>query len=83
MLAASPNGRGPSAPSPNGPASPVLRRGVDAENSVLSGEIVAVSYPRAAMIDFLKLLAESLAGLFRSCASREAEIEFSVSGRWC
>lgn len=65
------------------PASPVLRRGVAAGNSVLAGETAAVSYPRVAMIDFLKLLAESLAGMFRSCASREAEIEFSVSGCWC
>ena len=35
-----------------------------------------MGYPRAGMIDFLKLLGRALVGLFRSHAAREAEIAF-------
>ena len=35
-----------------------------------------MDYPRAGMIDFLKLLGGSLVGLFRSYAAREAEMAF-------
>lgn len=47
-----------------------------AENPALAGATAAMGYPRVVMIDFLMLLAGSLAGLFRSHASREAEIAF-------
>ena len=35
-----------------------------------------MGYPRAGMIDFLKLLGRALVGLFRSHAAREAEMAF-------
>src|SRR4029077_10952666 len=42
-----------------------------------------MGYPRAGMIDFLKLLGGSLVGLFRSHAAREAEMAFSDQRESC
>jgi hypothetical protein len=49
---------------------------VPAENLIRSGIDAAMSYSRARMFDFLKLLGGFLVGLFRSQAAREAEVAF-------
>ena len=49
---------------------------VSAENLIRSGIDAAMSYPRAGMLDLLKLLGGFLVGLFRSRSVREAEVAF-------
>ena len=49
---------------------------VPAENLVRGGANAAMGYPRAGMLDLLKLLVGFLVGLFRSQAVREAEMAF-------
>ena len=49
---------------------------VATENLIQAGADAAMGYPRAGMIDFLRLLGTSLVGLLRSHAAREAEVAF-------
>jgi hypothetical protein len=49
---------------------------VAAENRSRAGADAAMGYPRFGMIDLLKLLGGLLVGVFRSHATREAEMAF-------
>ena len=46
------------------------------ENRIRAGADAAMGYPRFGMLDLLKLLSGLLVGVFRSHASREAEMAF-------
>jgi hypothetical protein len=52
---------------------------VPTRNRIRAGTDAAIGYPRAGIIDILKLLGDWLGGLFISRAAREAEWRFSAS----